>query len=114
MTWASACAWHDPLQLTSDWHIAGCTLPSHLGAVPVTSQPPRHRTLAPQLTAALPVILQSPVHVPLQVPSQCAATPPVYVQLPVQRPAHLPAQVVPFAGVPSHVPAHVPEHVPSQ
>jgi hypothetical protein len=95
-------------------HIAGLTVPSHWGAVPITLQPPRQRTLAPQLASALPWILQSPVHVPLHVPSQCAETPPVYVQLPLQRPLHLPAQVVPFAGALSHCPVHMPAHDPSQ
>ncbi len=65
-TWLWHWAWHCALAL----HEGGVTCPSHFGAVAVPVQPPLHVAVAPQLTEALPVILQSPLHVPLQVPPQ--------------------------------------------
>jgi hypothetical protein len=51
--------------------VGGVTVVSHWGAVYDTLHPPRHVTLAPQLTCALAETLQSPAHVPEHVPPQC-------------------------------------------
>ena len=66
LTWLWQLAWHWALAL----HDGGVTVPSHLGAVAVPVQPPLHVAFAPQLTPALPVMVQLPLHVPLQVPAQ--------------------------------------------
>ena len=93
----------------------GWIVPSHLGAVYATVQPPLQLTFAPQLMFAFAASLQSPVQLPLQVPSQCAGMPGVIVHIASHWPLHVPEQCAPFApvGLPAHVPKQVPEHVPS-
>ena len=65
-------AWPEqlPWQLTSELHLAGVMVPSHLGAVTATLQPPLQVAMPLQLMPPIAVILQLPVHLPLQVPSQ--------------------------------------------
>jgi hypothetical protein len=62
--------WHCPVHCALALHEGGVTWPSHVGAIAVPVQPPRHVALAPQLTPAFPVILQSPLQVPWHVPAQ--------------------------------------------
>jgi hypothetical protein len=56
-------------------HIAGVSCPSHFGAVTATLHLPRQVAIAPQLTPPDAVILQLPLQLPWQVPSQWAGVP---------------------------------------
>jgi hypothetical protein len=69
--WLSQLAW----QFADALHMPGVIWPSHVGAVTITLQPPRHVAIAPQLTPPVAVILQFPLQLPLQVPSQWAGVP---------------------------------------
>jgi hypothetical protein len=71
----SAWLWQLTSQSTFDWHIAGLSSPSHLGAVYMTLHPPLQLTIAPHMTFAFASSLQLPVHLPLHEPSQCAGVP---------------------------------------
>jgi hypothetical protein len=69
--WLSQLAW----QFADALHAGGVIWPSHVGAVTITLQAPRHVAIAPQLTPPVAVILQLPSQLPLHVPSQWAGVP---------------------------------------
>jgi hypothetical protein len=79
-------------------------------------QPPRQFAEAPQLMPPLAVILQSPLHSPLQVPLQCtvalAASMQAASHCPTQVPLHDAPAEPPVVAAPSQVPTQWPMQVP--
>lgn len=111
-------AWpeHEPWHCALVVHMAGLMVPSHLGAVTATLQPPLQLAIAPQLTPPDAVTLQLPLHDPAQVPLQWAGVPGVIMQaashLPLQVPVHIPVLGIPVPPIAVQVPLQLPMQLP--